>query len=283
MRWLAALVLIGCSGKGGGDGDEVAACAQAGQTEVMVLRQISFPREVDGVSPGFDLDEVVTASGDSTGCGVGDFVAEDGTMGIDNSFARLRPALDTTEAAALDSIVLEAINSGGLLAIVQLDGVGDDPFNDDCVDISIRAAVGVPMVGNDGLLLPGQTFAIDPDADVSTVKGVRIVDGVLEGGPVDLRLPFKFLDADVVFWLQNGRLRLERDDEGRMWGHVGGGIHTDELSALAHETGIDETVEVLLDSVLGLNADLAPDETGTCEQLSITLEVEAVQAFFFEP
>jgi hypothetical protein len=283
MRWLPVLVLIGCGPKDGADGDVVAACDLAGETEVMVLRQISFPREVDGVSPGFDLDGAVTSSGDGTGCGVDDFVSPQGIQGIDNAFARLRPALDTTEAAALDSIVLEAINSGGLLAIVQLDGVGEDPMNDDCVDVSITAALGVPMVGNDGLLLAGQTFSVDPDAEVSKVMGARIVDGVLEDGPVDLRLPFKFLDADVVFWLQDGRLRLERDDEGHIQGQVGGGVHTDELSTLAHETGIDETVEVLLDSILGLNADLAPDAEGVCEQLSVTLEVEAVQAFFFEP
>ena len=65
-------------------------------------------------------------------------------------------------------------------------------------------------------------------------------------------------------------------------GTIGGGVAIQELKDLAANTGIDQTVEDLLDAVLGLNADLGPDEMGTCQRISITLEVEAVQAFWYE-
>ena len=211
-----------------------------------------------------------------------DFVSPDGTPGIDNSFARLRPALDQTEASALEQIVLEAIHAGGLLAMVQLDGVGEDHQNDECVDLTVTSGLGLPMVGNDGWLLPGQTFERDPDAPLSTVPGARIEQGVLEDGPIDLMLPFQFLDADVVFTLQEGRIRLDFSDPEVVRGTIGGGVAIQELKDLAANTGIDQTVEDLLDAVLGLNADLGPDEMGTCQRISITLEVEAVQAFWYE-
>ena len=43
-----------------------------------------------------------------------------------------------------------------------------------------------------------------------------------------------------------------------------------------------EMREQLLDGMLGFNADLAPDPSGVCQQISITLEFEAVEAFFYE-
>ena len=256
-------------------------CSDAGQTELLVLSKITFPREEDGVTPGFDLDGSVSEVGGATGCGVADQVAPDGTPGIDSSFARLLPALDQTEAVALPLTVQEAINSGGLLVMVQLDDV-DDPVEDACVDLTVTAGVGQPMVGSDGFILPSQTFDRDLEAEESIVEGVQIVAGAIEDGPVDLALPFQFLDADAVFNVYDGRMRLERGLDGRYTGRVGGGVPIAEISALAHNTGIGEAVEQLLDGMLGFNADLAPDDNGVCQHISVTLEFEAVQAFFFE-
>jgi len=282
LRWMP-LLLIGCSAPGN-DGKKNAkkdTCRRGGTTELLVLRTLNFPREEEGVTPGFDLDGDVTEPGGFHGCGVADQVAPDGTEGIDNSFARLRPALDATEASALDDIVHEAINSGGLLAMVQLDDV-EDVYDDACVDVSVTSALGTPMVGNDNLMLPAQTFEIDPEAPVSTVGGAEIIDGVLRDGPVDLDLPFQFLDADVIFHLRGGQILLERGENGIYTGVIGGGIDIQDLSDLAHNTGIDQTVEDLLDTILTFNADLSPDENGVCQEISVTLEFEAVKAFFYD-
>jgi len=279
---LPALLLIGCSE----EPDRVRAasaddCSRGGATEVFVLRTVSFPREVDGVTPGFDLDGEVTAPGSTTGCGVGDQIAPDGTEGVDNAFARLRPALDATEASALDDIVQEAIHSGGLLAMIQLDDV-DDPYDDACVDMRVTSALGTPMVGHDGLMLASQTFEQDPDAPVSVVEGAELVGGSLRDGPVDVDLPFEFLDANLTFHLRDGQILFERGEDGVHTGVIGGGVAIADLSALAHETGIDDTVEVLLDSMLSFNADLNPDENGVCQDISVSLTFEAVPAFFYE-
>mgnify|MGYP001322758305 CR=1 FL=1 len=72
-----------------------------------------------------------SAGSGTDGCGRADFTSPDGVPGIDNAFARLRPALDLTEASALELIIQEAINSGGLLATVQLDGL-HHPTDDAC-------------------------------------------------------------------------------------------------------------------------------------------------------
>ncbi|MDG1478835.1 MAG: hypothetical protein P8R54_04555 [Myxococcota bacterium] len=279
MRALFFLPLLACASDAQDDPQDT--CDQTGEREVLLLTTIAFPRETDGVTNGFNLDDDVSVEGGSTGCGVADQLSEDGEEGIDNSFAKLRPALDATEASALDAIVQEAINGGGLLVMVQLDGV-DSLENDDCVDVSITGGLGDPLRGPNGQILSGQTFERDPEAAVSQLKGAAIVDGVLQGGPIALALPFQFLDADVIFSLQGGLIRLELDPDGAHTGMVGGGTPTEEISALAHNTGIDETVEAVLDTLLSYNADLAPDETDACAEISVTLEFEAASAFFLE-
>jgi hypothetical protein len=274
------LLMMGCVEPS--EDDAIAGvCPSTGTTELIVLSQIVFPREVDGVTSGFNLDDDVSFAGGSTGCGIEDQLGPNGEEGIDNAFARLRPALDATEAEALDLIVMEAINSGGLLMMAELENV-DDLYNDDCVNMSVTGAVGVPMVGADGVLLPAQTFERNAESEVSSVEGLEIVDGSVLGGPVNLSMPFEFLDAQVSFNLTGGLMQITRDERGGISGMVGGGVNISELSALAHGTGIDETVEIILDSLLGLNADLAPDDTGVCQEISITLEFDAVEAFWFE-
>lgn len=282
LRWSPIVLLVACGSKDAAPKpDRADDCFSGGRTEVAVIQQLTFAREVDGTSVGFDLDQDVSTAGGSGGCGVADMTSPEGTPGIDNSFARLLPALELTEGAALEAIVQEAINSGGLLVMMQLDDV-EDPFDDECVSMSVMGGVGVPMVGADGLILPAQTFDPDPDSPVTQVDGLVLSDGVVEGGPIDLDLPFAFLDADIVFEVEEGRMRMERHDDGRITGMVGGGIAIQALSDLAHNTGIGEEVENLLDAVLGVSADLAPGPTGECEQISVTLEFEAIQAFFYE-
>lgn len=275
------LALAGCAPdepKGGGN---EATCGSEADTEVLVLSHITFAREVEGVSVGFDLDDQATAAGSSAGCGVADAVDPDGNPGVDNAFARLLPALELTEGAALEQIVAEAIRSGGLLAMVELSRV-DDLQDDTCLDVAVLGGLGVPMVGYDGEILPAQTFDRDPEVPATVVDGVRLTGGTLEVGPTPLDLPFAFLDARVVFHLESARMRLVREPDGRVHGMVAGGIAIATLSQLAHDTGIGAEVEDLLDGALGLMADLAPDATGACTQISVTLEFEALQAFFYD-
>lgn len=282
-RWFAWSLWAGCTAPSNPDAparSEVGDCDPGGATELAVIQTLTFAREVDGTSVGFDLDGEVTSARDDTGCGVEDATAPDGTEGIDNALARLLPALELTEGQALEAIVAEAIKNGGLLILMELDDV-DDPTDDACVSLRVMGGMGRPLVGNDGLILPSQTFDRDPEAPVSHLPDLALADGVVEGGPIDLDLPFTFLDADVVFEVTSGQVRLERHDDGRIHGIVGGGIAIQALSDLAHDTGIGEEVEDLLDSVLGNIADLSPGPDGTCEQVSVAMEFEAVQAFFY--
>ena len=88
--------------------------------------------------------------------------------------------------------------------------------------------------------------------------------------------------VEIVFEVEAAQARMQRHEDGTVTGLLGGGIAIQALSDLAHNTGIGAEVEELLDSVLGISADLAPGPDGQCEQISVVLEVEAIPAFFYD-
>ena len=98
----------------------LAACSNvpcgSGDTQTGVVSELVFARVDDaGVSKGFDLDEATSDEGGLSGCGIGDYTDPDGSNGVDNAMARLLPALDLTEAVAMEDLILQMINSGELL------------------------------------------------------------------------------------------------------------------------------------------------------------------------
>ena len=50
---------------------------------------------------------------------------------------------------------------------------------------------------------------------------------------------------------------------------------------LVTEENVDAALAETVISLMGMTADLAPDEDGVCQQISINFEFEAVSAFFF--
>lgn len=257
-------------------------CAPEPQAEVAVIRDLTFVREdTEGVSDGFELDGLVSDEFDPGGCFKPDLVDSEGNPGIDNAFAKILPALELTEASAVEPLIKAAIDEGRLLLMLQISGAADRS-NDDCVDLRLSRAEGLPALGGDGMILPGQTYEHDPDAPQSLMECGTLSDGLLTAAPLNMRLPLAVFDEQVDISLFDGIFELELGDEGIYHGRFGGGIDIAAMMANIYTfDGVGQETIDLLDTILTLNADLMPDENGNCQRLSVAFEFEAVSAYFF--
>jgi hypothetical protein len=260
------------------------ATAPQTKTRIMVLQTLGFTREsTPGVAPGFDLDGQTTAKGDPESCGHGDLVAPDGQPGIDNQLAVLVPLFDLVGLGAVESLVQGAIEDGGLILLWQLDGV-DDLANDDDVTVTMRIGQGVPLLGTDGLVLAGQTFAPDTDAPQYVANGARIEAGVLSAGPFDTKLPIVVFGVRYELRVRGARLRATVSWDGDLQdGLIGGAVPLEDLLAIATtadnaDDGILATVKPLLD----VSGDLGKGTDGACTEMSSALTFSAVSAFVNE-
>jgi hypothetical protein len=279
---LAALELATLGMTTAGCAAEPPDCTIDGEPGLILFRGITFARNDDmGTSEGFDLDGRVSDRSDFEACRKPDFTAPDGTRGIDNQVSELLPIIEMqTGGLRLDDVLQTAIDNGQLLIAFELLGV-DDPMNDPCVTVRLRPVVGMPLLGTDGRVLPGQTFDVAPDGEVSTVEGARIVDGVLEVGPAPVALPVQILDARFTLHVEDAQVRLERQDDGSWRGALGGGISVDEMIQVAMGLNIPSDLMGAVQLVLRTNADLARDAEGDCQQISATLLVDGVPAYLY--
>jgi hypothetical protein len=278
---MICLVTMGCAAE-----PDVAAdpsCDDQGEELVLLTRTMTFGREVEGVSPGFDLDGRVSAEGDATGCGIADLVGPDGAPGIDNALASVIPVLELTEAGVLEPLIQDSINNGALLLMASLAEL-DDPNDDACVDVSVFKGAGAPMLGNDGVILPNQTIRVDPSSLLGNeASDVQLADGALIAGPMPrVALPLQVLDLNDTLEVFNARLGLTAQEDGTWRGYLSGGLEVEMLIETASLQNVDPAVVELVGPVLRRLADLAPDEAGVCQQLSAVFEVEMVPAFVWE-
>lgn len=286
---LATLAMLACAAQAVDTGAEVpddpaATCGPEGGYQHWIVDTLAFARIEDGVSAGFDLDNAVSTTGGSTGCGIEDLVSPDGTPGIDNAFGRLLPVLDNTEFVAAEGLIDASIRNGELVMVGELAGL-DAPVGptaqDDCVRMALRRGGEAPQLGTDGLILAGQTIALDSSFDDPSWEEVPVVDGRTEARPLTVSLPLEILNATVEFELLDGALRFEMAEDGSMSGAFAGGLDTDALRALLSTEGVSPELSELADPLLDVIADLAPDESGQCTQLSVTLRFTAVPGYVF--
>jgi hypothetical protein len=255
---------------------------ETGRCEPMVSIAYSVDFGVtddSGFTPGFNLDGMVSQERDARTCGHGDAIAPDGSEGIDNNAAVLFESVEQLTAANPEEIIRSSINDGRLLLMTRLWGV-DDPENDECVDVELFQAEGLPQVGNDGYILKNQTFDRKDGSFRTLIECASIVDGMLEAGPFNGDLAVSVFAINVELKLRRARLRGEMSPNGL--GHImlGAGVNTDELhDALVQ--GNDPTIEESGHFLIDRLADMAPDKHGRCQQLSATLLLDFQKAFLF--
>jgi hypothetical protein len=277
---LFLLALAGCQNEP--EEQRPAACSGTDENAVALITSLRFGREhEDGTAPGFDLDDDVSSMGGSTGCGRPDHVDPEGVEGIDNAFARIVPLLDQTEAVAVEGIVLDHIQSGELLLIIELEDL-DDPLDDACVDVTLGRGKGAVLQSADAELMPHQTFERDPDLPSSQVLEAGLFDGRVDAAPVQFAMPITIFAAELNLQLRDGALRVELADDGTMSGFVAGGIDIYSILDIVNNNAVGDEVKDLLDGMLRASADMDPDGDGTCDHISATLEFDATPAFLYE-
>lgn len=281
---LAALACVACADESAApvvtaDAGPVLRC-DVSKPPTMVFSRFAFAR-LDtmraGVADGFDLDDHDSYTGDSVGCRRPDYTAPDGRAGIDNQLAVLIPVVDSMTGGALDGAIQGAINNGQLLVAFTVEDVQsrcDDPD----VTLVVRRASGMPFVGADMRLDPGQTFDVVRDAPVTRVHG-RIVGGVLTTDPVDLPLPVEVLTARFTLNLYGARIRMRFDDNGGGEGVIGGGISIEEFTEVVSTFKIPTSLRDAVGSTMRLVADLTPDADGRCQRLSAAVAITLRPAF----
>jgi hypothetical protein len=148
------------------------------------------------------------------------------------------------------------------------------------VDVRILRGVGTPMIGTDGALLDGQTFALDPDAAPIELGCMPLVDGTVQAGPFDLTLDLQVLDVALTFDMHDAQLRLDMDEEGLTgWGYFGGAVPNSDLLVIVEEGDLADIAD-LVTSLVTAAADLNP-VSGECQDLSLVFEYTGIEAFTY--
>jgi hypothetical protein len=268
--------LFACGEKHTDTSDAALTCYE-GDTIVGVVSSITHARRDNGVVWGLDIDGVNSANTDPTGCYKEDLVDPNGNTGIDNAFSALIPALESTEAVALESLVQQSINNGNLLLMVEIAGVNDWQ-NDDCVNVSIWRGQGTPLIGTDGNLMTHQSFFKDQSMPNSHIEGMKIVDGVLVASPLNVELPVQVLDEDLNFKMSDGGIHISLTEDGHMSGFFTGALPISTLTDITTlpDVNLPEFVQDLVASA----ADLYPQEDGSCAAISVAFEYTAIPGFF---
>jgi hypothetical protein len=249
-----------------------------GDNITLVISTFNYARREDGIVWGFNLDEHITESDDEEGCYKEDLIDPYGNEGVDNAFSGLIPALESTEAIALESLIQASINSGELLLIIEINGI-QDWQNDECVSVGIYRGRGIPLVGTEGTLLDGQTFERAYDLPYSTITNIEITDGKLDALPLSIELPVQVLDEFLELEMNDGGLHIELDSSGGAFGFFGGAIPIQILNNIVSLPDVNLPEAVI--TLLGAAADLFPDEGGTCQSISMAFEYAAIPAHFY--
>jgi hypothetical protein len=304
---LAALPLTACDGPGaprapapedaeawptdgGGDaapssdtpGDAPPGVAPASMLTVIHTMGFATPEEGVEGTPGFDLDGQVSDGTEPASCGHADATGPDGTPGIDNQLATLVPLFALAGIGAAEGLIQDAVTNGGLLLMFQLDGL-DDRREDDDVRLTLRAGAGTPLLGTDGLLLAGQTFALHPESPEVTAGSARVAGGVLEAGPFDLPIPVSVFGFSYRLVLTDTRLRARLTEDGGLAdGLLGGAVAFEELREMGRIAAMDDgSVLPAIEAVFGGARDLRPGEDGVCTHVSGAFRFTAVSAFLY--
>lgn len=282
---LCALFLSSCVSADDGGADTthlLDGTGSLGGSYLFILDTFEFIASEDGVALGFNLDGKISDEHDESTCGQSDLVDPDGTEGIDNQLAKVVPLFDLIGVGAALDYAQNSIEGGGLLIMIQLNGV-DDPQNDQDVELVLRAGFGVPLLGTDGKILANQTFHLHPSSPEAVISGATLTEGLLEAGPFVAVIPFVVFGMDYQLTFHSARIRAHFNGETLLSdGVMGGGVSLNDLYAIGETAALDDgSVLPAIKTLFSGMADLAPDEDGVCQQVSSGIAFAAVPAYFY--
>ena len=250
----------------------------ADQKQVAVITSMDFARrDENNQALGFDLDGHNTEFGDNEGCGLPDITSPTGASGIDNAFSGLLPALESTQAVAINGLIEDSLRNGELIMMLELSYINDRQ-NDTCMDFGLWRGEGTPMIGTDGTVLDGQSFARST-LEPGIVESIVLENGAFVAGPFDYTLPVQVLDVFITFTMQQTYLYGEIQEDGSIQGYFGGGVALSDFQTIT-ELGDIGTVGTLLDSLLTQAADIDLNDDGDCDAISLVFTFDTVPSFF---
>jgi hypothetical protein len=250
------------------------------------FRTLDAPGRLDG----FDVDGVVSTH-ESTGagqCAHDDFAGRGGETGFDFQLWRAIGCIrGFQDGDIVESVVDGAVRDGSMTILVDVRGV-DDPRNDEAVEVQVFSSPDAPPIGGDGSVLPYGTLSVDPDPRYhSTVATGTIRDGVVEAGPMDIRvrLNIQIVVGDLVFRDAFVRFAIAAD------GSASGGIYgytpiEDAYDIFGRKAGTIGGKEAIGYTCSGLYAALLrqadghfDDQSGTCTSISTAYRFGGLPAF----
>jgi hypothetical protein len=242
-----------------------------------VMDKISFVfANEENVSEGFDLDGI------DKDCSVVDLTAPDGTPGIDNRLGSVFSLFPDFIGTLLPEVVQSAVNYGQMTLLFEVVGV-DSFWESGPAALVGRLGAGPVMQGTDGLLLPGQTFSLDPDPLLGFTNDVTIGNGTLTTGPMSFNIRLSYLGNNIRFQLFRARIRLEHHPiDDSTTGLIGGMIPLgDALKMISLLQGDDAELGALLAQIVPGLVDSRIDPDGECNALSLVMRVHGIPAFIF--
>lgn len=260
----------------------LAACGgtevEPGPTRSSVFSVVSFEREADGVSAGMNLDGYVSTTNDDRACKKEDFLAPDGTEGVDNQLATLLPLIDLVGENAVEEILQIAVDEGRLLIVADL-AIAEDGT----ATVDILRGQDVPLLGTDGRILGGQTLGLSDEPPLGSTEGAMVDADTLETAPFNLRFPVLVFTQLYEVTFEDAVVRFELDEAGHVKsGLMAGGVPIVELiDLLETAANFGQDFADLFGDAVRESGDLARASDGTCQNMSASISFEAVPTFKF--
>jgi len=279
------LMAVGCGDDDTGDdpGDDLPPmpldCTGADDQCLFVASTLSIGVEdMNGNVPGFDIDGRISDATDDIGCNQEDWVSPEGVMGIDNQLASLAPTLEAALGEELQPTIDGAIADGSIIILMDLKGV--ESTNDDTVTMDLALGSvpggGTPMLSGTALAA-GQTFTID-ETYVSDAAGA-INGGVLDIQIDTLPLAIPFDETTTIaLTIRSARVQATVTAAPELNnGLIGGSLNIDELVTTVEEVAPDIDPALIQTTLEGV-ADLNADSDGICQNVSVGITFEGVEA-----
>ena len=242
-----------------------------------VVSEVGFHGELEpGVVYVFNLDGRVSDTSDEETCGKTDFTSSVGEPGVDNQLAAIWPIVDGLVGDQVTSLLQQAISDGRFLLMMELTGL-DDPQNDDEVVFKVMRGSLVPQYNADGIIVPAQTYTIDHSFPKSIVTDAKVVDGVLEAGPIEFEVPIFIFDAAFGMKFNDGRLRIELQEDGTFSGVMAGAVNIDSFLGEILQTAAAQEAELVL-PIFQSYADMEKVD-GECKSFSAAFTFKSVSGF----
>lgn len=250
-------------------------------THVIVADTILVGREVEpGIAVGFDLDGRDDSTPSPESCRQRDFVGVDGSLGVDNQFARLAPIIEAAGGQALEALVQQGINDGNLLIMFEFEGL-DSFENDDNVSVNLMRGVGEPALGSDARIAVDQTFDIDPTAQFTGADNLTLNDGVLRVEGLEFTLPVYVFDYNFPMDITESVIEFTFNPDGTATGVLAGAVRVENVEYLADIAAINDSLRDLLLRVVNSNADMLRNEEGKCDAFSVAFTFTTTTAFLY--